>query len=61
MQISGRKLDKLRQENAEMKAKVAECEEENTNLQKAMREIHSAIKEQGEGLQERKKKSFLLS
>ena len=46
MQKSGVKLDQLRKENSELKAKITDCEEENTNLQKAMREIHSAIKEQ---------------
>ena len=48
VQKSGMKLDHLRKENAELRAKVEACEEENTNLEKGMREIQSAIQEQGE-------------
>ena len=46
MQKSGIKLDQLRKENSELKAKITDCEEENTNLQKGMREIQNAINEQ---------------
>ena len=46
VQKSGIKLDHLRKENSELKAKITDCEEENTNLQKGMREIQNAINEQ---------------
>ena len=45
------KLARFGQENAEMKLKVEELESENKNLEKGMKEIHQAIKEQGETLQ----------
>ena len=47
MQQTGLKVDQLRKQNAELKAKVAEVEEENDKLQKGLREVSAAIKEEG--------------